>query len=136
MRVHHTAIQSMFMFGGQVYEFADRVKAEILAESIIRAPVRSGELVRSLRSTTTGSNQLGCNFSVYSDAPHAQWVVTDTPSKHMPYGRYMVLYASHTYVPAQWAWSAGMRIGHRDGYDANDFMFEALRAGLALHGLV
>lgn len=81
--VNPAAIQSLFEPGGQVRKWADRRAASAVIDARISAPVATGQLKRSYKSTATTFYQ-GVSFGLTSNVRHALWVEEGTQGPITP----------------------------------------------------
>lgn len=151
MFIHENVIGQYTLPGGDVYSYARDITREIEAAAKIFAPFRTGTLMNSIKATSSGSNQVGCNFRVGADAPYAKYVVRLTTGKGVPKpmfggrrrgtgsGRTWTLYGQRPGswgVKGQYARYQSNTVYGFDGYAANTFLQDALRIVLRMHRLI
>lgn len=125
--IHREELLAMNLPGGMVHAYTREIGDNAVAYAQVGAPVRSGELASSITNDYLGSNGDGTNFRVHAHADHAYYVHEGTAGSFAPgFRSAMVLYKSHTFVPARYARYDGMRIRKVAGQIANPFLARAL----------
>lgn len=129
--VNQTAIQSIFLSGGDAFEYARRLGAETMEVAMLSCPFRSGELKNSHGFTTTPVGKYKCQFTVHNDAEHAMYVHEGTlmvaPITSTTPGKYMFLRPGPLYDVRKRLWVRGQ--------SANPWMERSMEAVLERHGI-
>lgn len=133
--VNDTAIARAFVPGGMVWDNMRRFMLTTLSMGRIEAPVRSGELMRSLGQVLTPSGRNQCRGTLYADADHARYVVGGT--RPLITGNMKVRLAPHSYYtrPTSSRGYPGVLRREVRGQRANDFLTRAVRRALRIHGV-
>lgn len=141
VRVHESAIRSLWLPGGRVHSFTGRFRRSMEYQCRVAAPKRTGTLRRSIDSDRRGSNQYGNKVTVWTTAEHAVWVLLGTRGKTMPKGRFMKLYAPPRSPAAarsprgNWVATMGKNVKSVDGQVPNNFLNRGMNRALIIHGL-
>lgn len=117
--IYGSVIASWSLPGGMVWKWARQRAVRIERIAKMNAPVRSGELRRSITSEYEGSLPYQVIMNVYADAEHGLWVHEGTTGPIRPlYGKIMTLppYGAYPQVKARFV----------RGQDANPFLADAL----------
>lgn len=124
--VNATAIQSIYLPGGDAWDFARKLGKEMVIQAIRRAPKRTGNLARQHGSVVTPIGRFAVRSTLYNDAAYATHVRRGTNDI---YARMTVRPFPHSYylVPT--------RRNHVRGQRPNPWMEEARDLVLARYGL-
>lgn len=150
MFIHENVIARYTLPGGDIYDYAKDIAREVSAVAKVLAPVRTGDLQRSIKATSAGSNQVGCNFRVGADTPYVKYVVRFTAGKGALKPLYggsrrgsgigsWSLYAQRPGswgVKGQYARYQYARVLGFDGYEARTFLQDGLHIVLRMHRLI
>lgn len=139
VKVYPTAMQSMFVPGGDIYKFAGDVRDDVRAAARRKIHNRTRGLWRSITSERH-TLPLGVKFSVGSYSPYALWVEEGTAGNgagfiHAHGLHPMVLY-QHSRPPAKYARFKGHHKQRVHGQKGQHYLREGLAIGLAKHGLI
>jgi hypothetical protein len=141
------AIQSMFVKGGEIRRFSDKVSGDIRDAARRRVPKRSRRLWRNISVLKTRTLPLGVNFVVGSYTEYALWVEEGTKENGMgkiyPHfeERPLSLYSSKTkygerFIPAQYAGYRHALMPSVQGQEGKHYLRRGLRAGFLRNSLI
>jgi hypothetical protein len=145
-RVDWVRTQSMFVRGGGVYRFANKVEDDVRESARKRAGKRSGALRRSIASSRH-TVPLGVTVKVQAYAEHALWVEEGTAGGGTGriYPRHgiepMALYSSkgpqgrRTGIPGRYAKYRHARMWSVRGQKPKHFLLHGLHDGMVQNGL-
>lgn len=128
LNINNAGIMSLTQERGSVFNFTHKVVREAAAIARVRAPFRTGELMRSIegkRPVATGPFDV--EGRVYAHVPYAKFVHEGTAPWIFPHGRAM-------HLPEWGAWPEIVATMVR-GQSANRFMKRALTLALRRNGI-
>lgn len=130
--VNQTAIQSIFMAGGDAMRTCRELGLETKEIAMAYCPVRSGEMKNSHDYIPMPVGKNKCRYSVVNDAPHALYVHEGTlmvaPITSTTPGKYMILRPG----PAHPYYTKALAVR---GQGANPWMQRAMDDVLSRHGI-